>query len=40
MVVKGNKVWDTSTPEKGCPITKITWMKRAKMQELFVVERR
>ena len=39
MVVKGNKVWDTSTPEKGTPITKISWMKRARMQELFVVER-
>ena len=39
MVVKGNKVWDTTTPEKGTPITKIPWKKRAKMQELFEVER-
>ena len=39
LVVKGNKVWDTNTPEKGVAITKIAWKKRAKMQDLFVIER-
>jgi len=39
MVVKGNKVWDTYTPDKGMPVTKIPWKKRARMQELFVIEK-
>ena len=39
LVVKGNKVWDTNTPVKGMPITKIRWYKRAKMEELFVIEK-
>tara|TARA_R100001530_G_scaffold87193_1_gene60722 strand:- start:249 stop:791 length:543 start_codon:yes stop_codon:yes gene_type:complete len=39
LVVKGNKVWDTNTPEEGIPITKARWYKRARMQTLFEVER-
>ena len=39
LVVRGNKVWDTNTPPEGLPITKARWYKRARMQELFEVER-
>tara|TARA_R110002110_G_scaffold325740_1_gene537636 strand:- start:217 stop:759 length:543 start_codon:yes stop_codon:yes gene_type:complete len=39
LVVKGNKVWDANTAKDGTPITKVRLYKRAKLQELFEIER-
>lgn len=39
LVVKGNKVWDNNTPEEGVPITKSRLYKRARLDNVYEIER-
>ena len=39
LVVKGNKVWDNNTPKEGVPITKSRLYKRARLDNVYEVER-